>query len=69
MIDFRLTRYETRLLCEQTPDLDQLSVGDVNALFERADGERTGRVSVQQFLQQYRLQKRLSAEVRFSDFT
>ncbi|KAL6724335.1 hypothetical protein Aduo_019232 [Ancylostoma duodenale] len=61
----RLTRYETRLLCENTTDLVQLSVVDINGLFERADVERTGRVSVQQFLAQYRLQKRLSAEVHF----
>uniref|UniRef100_A0A1I7X0Z9 EF-hand domain-containing protein n=1 Tax=Heterorhabditis bacteriophora TaxID=37862 RepID=A0A1I7X0Z9_HETBA len=61
----RLTRYEARLLCENTPDLDQLSVIDINGLFERADADRTGRISVQQFLAQYRLQKRLSAEVHF----
>lgn len=61
----RLTRYETRLLCENTPNLAQLSVVDINSLFERADVERTGRISVQQFLAQYRLQKRLSAEVHF----
>ncbi|KHJ98050.1 hypothetical protein OESDEN_01963 [Oesophagostomum dentatum] len=61
----RLTRYETRLLCENTEDLVQLSVVDINGLFERADVERTGRVSIQQFLAQYRLQKRLSAEVHF----
>ncbi|VDM75070.1 unnamed protein product [Strongylus vulgaris] len=60
-----MTRYETRLLCENTTDLVQLSVVDINGLFERADVERTGRVSVQQFLAQYRLQKRLSAEVHF----
>ncbi|VDK45682.1 unnamed protein product [Cylicostephanus goldi] len=62
----QLTRYETRLLCENTTDLVQLSVVDINGLFERADVERTGRVSVQQFLAQYRLQKRLSAEVLFA---
>lgn len=59
----RLTRYETRLLCENTPELVELSVVDINALFERADVERTGNVSLQQFLAEYRHQKRLSAEV------
>lgn len=61
----RLTRYEIRLLCENTPNLVQLSVTDINSLFDRADIERTGRFSVQQFIAQYRLQKRLSAEVHF----
>uniref|UniRef100_A0A0K0DIN6 EF-hand domain-containing protein n=1 Tax=Angiostrongylus cantonensis TaxID=6313 RepID=A0A0K0DIN6_ANGCA len=61
----RLTRYEIRLLCENTPNLVQLPVADINSLFDRADIERTGRFSVQQFIAQYRLQKRLSAEVHF----
>ncbi|VDM64815.1 unnamed protein product [Angiostrongylus costaricensis] len=61
----RLTRYEIRLLCENTPNLVQLSIVDINSLFEHADIERTGRISVQQFIAQYRLQKRLSAEVHF----
>ncbi|KAJ1370519.1 hypothetical protein KIN20_032251 [Parelaphostrongylus tenuis] len=39
----RLTRYETRLLCENTPNLVQLSIVDINSLFERADVERTGK--------------------------
>ncbi|KJH48972.1 hypothetical protein DICVIV_04871 [Dictyocaulus viviparus] len=61
----RLTRYETRLLCENISELVQLSIIDINNLFERADVERSGRISLQQFLAQYRLQKRLSAEVHF----
>ncbi|VDO62499.1 unnamed protein product [Heligmosomoides polygyrus] len=53
------------MLCENTPELVELSVVDINALFERADVERTGNVSLQQFLAEYRHQKRLSAEVHF----
>ncbi|GMT36140.1 hypothetical protein PFISCL1PPCAC_27437, partial [Pristionchus fissidentatus] len=61
----RLSRYETRVLCEKTSELADLSVVEINSLYERADSGRTGRVSIQQFLNQYRHQKRLSAEVHF----
>ncbi|WKY14349.1 hypothetical protein Q1695_000138 [Nippostrongylus brasiliensis] len=61
----RLSRYETRLLCENTPELVELSVVDINSLFERADVDHSGHISLQQFLTQYRHQKRLSAEVHF----
>ncbi|GMT06077.1 hypothetical protein PENTCL1PPCAC_28251 [Pristionchus entomophagus] len=61
----RLSRYEARVICEKTSELAELSVVEINSLYERADSNRTGRVSIQQFLNQYRHQKRLSAEVHF----
>ncbi|GMR60749.1 hypothetical protein PMAYCL1PPCAC_30944 [Pristionchus mayeri] len=61
----RLSRYEARVVCEKTSELADLSVVEINSLYERADSNRTGRVSIQQFLNQYRHQKRLSAEVHF----
>ncbi|KAF8354994.1 hypothetical protein PRIPAC_96617 [Pristionchus pacificus] len=61
----RLSRYEARVICEKTAELAELSVYEINSLYERSDANRTGRVSIQQFLNQYRHQKRLSAEVHY----
>uniref|UniRef100_A0A915AJE2 EF-hand domain-containing protein n=1 Tax=Parascaris univalens TaxID=6257 RepID=A0A915AJE2_PARUN len=60
-----LTRYKTRLLCENTPELNRLSVVDINAIFDRADTNGTGQITLNDFLSQYKLHKRLSQEVNF----
>ncbi|VDN20418.1 unnamed protein product [Gongylonema pulchrum] len=59
------SRYEARILCENTPELNKLQSVEINALFDRADSEHVGRVTLAQFLAQYHHQKRLSEEVNF----
>ncbi|VDM46614.1 unnamed protein product [Toxocara canis] len=51
-----LTRYKTRLL---------LSVVDINTLFDRADTNGLGQISLSAFLSQFKHHKRLSQEVNF----
>uniref|UniRef100_A0A0R3RWB8 EF-hand domain-containing protein n=1 Tax=Elaeophora elaphi TaxID=1147741 RepID=A0A0R3RWB8_9BILA len=60
-----LTRYEARILCENTPELSSLGVVEVDELFDQADTSHVERITLAQFLAQYRVQKRLSEEVNF----
>ncbi|MFH4984648.1 hypothetical protein AB6A40_011357, partial [Gnathostoma spinigerum] len=50
----RFSRYEARLICENTPELSRLSVIDINSCFERADVEKQDGVTIDQFLNQYK---------------
>uniref|UniRef100_A0A1I7W3M7 LisH domain-containing protein n=1 Tax=Loa loa TaxID=7209 RepID=A0A1I7W3M7_LOALO len=60
-----LTRYEARILCEHTPELNSLGIVEIDELFEQADISHVGRITLAQFLAQYHMQKRLSEEVNF----
>ncbi|CAG9533510.1 unnamed protein product [Cercopithifilaria johnstoni] len=60
-----LTRYETRILCEHTPELNSLGVVQINKLFDQADSSHAERITLSQFLAQYHMQKELSEEVNF----
>ncbi|CAD6187600.1 unnamed protein product [Caenorhabditis auriculariae] len=60
----KLSVYDMRLVCENTPELDLLSAVDINLLFEKV--ARGGKASVSEFVAQYRKQKRVPDEVHFT---
>ncbi|VDK44610.1 unnamed protein product [Anisakis simplex] len=55
-----LTRYKTRLLCENTSELNRLSVVDINTLFDRADTSGIGEITLSAFISQYYLFKKIN---------
>ncbi|KAM3726564.1 Ninein [Dirofilaria immitis] len=60
-----LTRYDTRVLCENTPELNSLGIVEINEIFDQADTSHVGRITLAQFLTYYHIQKQLSEEVNF----
>uniref|UniRef100_A0A915PXV1 UDENN domain-containing protein n=1 Tax=Setaria digitata TaxID=48799 RepID=A0A915PXV1_9BILA len=60
-----LTRYEVRILCENTPELNSLGLVEIDELFDQADTNHVGRIKLSQFLAQFQIQKRLGEEVNF----
>ncbi|VDM09843.1 unnamed protein product, partial [Wuchereria bancrofti] len=55
-----LTRYDIRILCGHTPELNSLGIMEIDKLFDHADTSHMGRITLAQFLAQYQMQKRLS---------
>uniref|UniRef100_A0A8R1TU56 EF-hand domain-containing protein n=1 Tax=Onchocerca volvulus TaxID=6282 RepID=A0A8R1TU56_ONCVO len=60
-----LTRCEARILCKNTPELNSLGVFEIDELFDQADTNHMGHITLAQFLTQYYMQKQLSEEVNF----
>uniref|UniRef100_A0A7I4KKB3 EF-hand domain-containing protein n=1 Tax=Brugia malayi TaxID=6279 RepID=A0A7I4KKB3_BRUMA len=60
-----LTRYDIRILCGHTPELNSLGIMEIDKLFDHADTSHIGRITLAQFLAEYQMQKWLSEEVNF----
>ncbi|EGT29890.1 hypothetical protein CAEBREN_32660 [Caenorhabditis brenneri] len=59
----RLSRYDVHTICESTSELDLLSVGDVNGIFDKC--AISGKVSLNDFVSQYRTRQKMSEEIHF----
>ncbi|CAI2356633.1 unnamed protein product [Caenorhabditis sp. 36 PRJEB53466] len=59
----RLTRYDVHTICESTSELDLLSVGDVNGIFDKC--AISGKVTLVDFVSQYRARQKMSEEIHF----
>uniref|UniRef100_A0A8R1E478 EF-hand domain-containing protein n=1 Tax=Caenorhabditis japonica TaxID=281687 RepID=A0A8R1E478_CAEJA len=59
----RLTRYDVHTICESTSELDLLSVGDVNGIFDKC--AISGKVSLIDFVSQYRARQKMTEEIHF----